>query len=240
MLEAGERVLVMSSDFGSNGLKTVKNELKRRGKSDLVKNLRVIDVSTYEDVVGFFEAPTDYFPEICEFDPTVFVWEGFSSFNVDMLDEYILSMAPGADNAGEMRHQGWTHTKQDWQGMKRGTVRTVRKFLAFVLPNGKRLAKVLTALEAQPDVNDLTQKTERSVLVHGTGKSLMGPAFDAIFQTFKEEKDGKVNFFYRTAGEKVLTKSRGYQLKPVEEGDPTRLWKILTGKQGQQDEKENN
>jgi hypothetical protein len=144
-------------------------------------------------------------------------------------------MAPGAENAGEMRHEGWTHTKQDWQGHKRGTLRTLRKFLAFVLPNGKRLAKILTALEAQADVNDLTQKTERSVLVHGTGKSLMGPAFDVILQCFKEteKESGEVRYYYRSAGEKVLTKSRGYQLAPVEKGDPTRLWKILTGKDGE-------
>jgi len=234
LLEEGERVMVFSSDFGTHGLVTVRQELKKRGKPELLKNLMVLEVNNFEDVTGFLENPLDYCPTLLEFNPTVLMWEGFSYFNIGILDEYILSMAPGAEGAGEMRHEGWTHTKQDWQGMKRGTVRTLGKFMGFSLPSDppKQLHKILTCLEAQPEVDDLTQKTQRSVLVHGTGKSLMGPAFDAILECFKEEKEGAVRFFYRCEGssDKFLVKSRGFDLKPVEAAEPGRIWRVLTGR----------
>ncbi len=233
-LEAGERVFVLSSDFGSHGLMTVRQELKRRGKAELLKNIKAIEVNTYEDVVGFLENPLDYYPDLLTFNPTVLMWEGFSYFNIGILDEYILKMAPGAENAGEMRYAGWTHTKQDWQGMKRGTIRTLGKFMSWSLPPDppRPVHKILTCLEAQPEVDDLTQKVQRSVLVHGTGKSLMGPAFDAILECFKEEKDGVVKFCYRCEGssDKFLIKSRGFDLQPMEEADPTRIWRILAGR----------
>ncbi len=237
LLEAGERVLVLSTDFGGNGLVTVVNALKRRGKVDLLKNLRALDLATFEDITGFFDNPVEYFPGLLEFDPTVLMWEGFSFYNIGILDEYILSMAPGAEGAGEMRHEGWTHTKQDWQGMKRGTVRGLGKFMAWTLPNGKSPHKIVTCLEAQPDVDDLTQKSLRSVLVHGTGKSLMGPAFDAVIETFKDEKKNGdntvVEFKYRCEGasDKFLVKSRGFDLQPIEPAEPERIWKVLTGKE---------
>ena len=235
----GERVLVLSTDFGSNGLKTVKNELRKRGKLNLLNNLRVLDLASYEDIEAFLKDPTPFVPDLAEFDPTVLVWEGFSTFNIDILDEYILSHAPSAEGAGELRRAGLAHNKQDWQGMKRGTVRGLRYFFAFVLPNGKQVHKILTCLEAQPETDELTQKTQRSVLVHGTGKSLMAPGFDVIIEVFKEEsKDGLVNYFYRCDGDsqKYLLKNRGFELKPVEPADPVRLWSILTDKPIPQEE----
>jgi hypothetical protein len=167
-------------------------------------------------------------------------WEGFTSFNVDILDEYILSMAPGAENAGEMRHEGWTHTKQDFQGIKRGTMRAIRKFLAFTLPSGKRLHKILTCLESKPQVNDLTQRTERGPLVHGSGRDLMNVGFDAIMECFREEKDGAVRFYYRCSGssEKFVLKNRGFDLRPVEDADPVKIWEILSNQSKVQESKE--
>ncbi len=234
LLLAGEKVFVLSTDFGANGLVTVKNELRRRGRLDLLSNLRVLDLGDYEHIIKFLEEPGVFVTDLNDYDPTVFVWEGFSSFNIDILDEYILTKAPGAEGAGELRHAGFTHTKQDWQGMKRGTGRAVRKFLNFSLPNGKPIHKIMTALESTPQNDAFTNKTARGALVHGSGRDLMGPGFDVIIEAFKAapkgtEEEDKISFFYRCEGdsEKYQLKARGYDLKPIEPADPERIWKIL-------------
>ncbi len=231
-LLCGERLLVLSSDFGSNGLQTVKAELQKRGKLELLNNMMVVDLSNYEDILEFLENPIAFVPDLEKFDPTLLSWEGFSSFNVDILDEYILGFAPGAENAGELRYAGMTHTQQDWQGMKRGTVRAIRKFMAFTMPNGKRLHKILTCLESRPETNKITQETQKGALIHGTGKDLLGPAFDAIFETYKEQdKDtDSIQYLYRCEGasSKFLVKSRGFGLQPCEKAEPERIWTHLT------------
>lgn len=235
LLLSGERVYVLSSDFGGNGLLTVKNALKSIGRLDLLKNIRGLDVSTYDDVIDFLENPVAFDAEIEKFDPTAFMWEGFSSFNIDILDEYILSMAPGANNAGDLRHAGFTHTQQDWQGMKRGTLRALRKALAFSLPSGKRIHKIVTAHQSKPTNNELTNQTERGPLIQSSARDLAGGGFDVILQCYKEEeKETKeVKHFYRCTGasDKFSVKNRGFQLKAVMEADPEKVWKILTNRE---------
>lgn len=243
LLLEGERVFVLSTDFGSNGLATVKNALRKMPQyfnvetdewtpagKEILSRVRAIDLSTYPQVVDFIDNPLDFAPDLDTWAPTVMMWEGFTTFNVDILDEHILSFAPGAENSGDLRYEGFTHTKQDWQGMKRGTVRPVRKFMALTLPNGKPMAKILTTLESGgAELNTLTQKVEKTALVHGTGRALMGPAFDVILEAFKVTKDGETKYYYRCEGDsdKYLVKSRGYDLKPVEDADPARVWRKI-------------
>jgi len=228
----GLKLFVMSCDFGTNGLKTIRRALRKLGKEELLKNVRGIDLSTFYDVEDFLEAPLELVPDLEDYNPDVLVFEGFSSFNIDLLDEYILGHAPGAEGAGALRKAGWTHTQQDWQGMKRGTIRTLRKFLGFHLPSGKTLHKILTCLEANTDVNTLTNRTEKGVLVHGTGKALMGPAFDLILETYVEETEHGPVYKYRFVGDsgKYLVKSRGYDMLPVETADPLAVWQKIRGK----------
>jgi len=230
-LLAGLKLFVMSCDFGTNGLKTVRRALKKAGEPELLKNIRGIDLSTFHDVEDFLEEPLSLVEDLVEFGPDVLVFEGFSSFNIDILDEYILNHAPGAEGAGALRKAGWTHTQQDWQGMKRGTIRTLRKFLSFRLPDGKPVHKILTCLEANTDVNTLTNRAEKGVLVHGTGKALMGPAFDLILETYVEETEHGPVYKYRFVGDsgKYLVKSRGYDMKPVEIADPLAVWNKIRG-----------
>jgi hypothetical protein len=243
LLLFGERVFVLSTDFGSNGLATVKNAFRKMPRffdpatetwtdagKEILSRVRAIDLSTYPQVIDFIDGPLDMIPDLDVWSPTVMMWEGFTTFNVDILDEHILSFAPGAENSGDLRYEGFTHTKQDWQGMKRGTVRPVRKFMALTLPNGKPMAKILTTLESGgAEMNALTQKVEKTALIHGTGRSLMGPAFDVILEAFKVTKDGETKYFYRCEGDsdKYLVKSRGYDLKAIEEADPERVWRKI-------------
>jgi hypothetical protein len=228
MLLNGEKVFVASTDFG-NGLATVKNELRRIARLDLLANVRGIDLKSYDDVEDFWINPLEFVADLVDWKPTVMVWDGFTSFNVDIVDEYVLSHAPGADNAGQLRHAGLTHTQQDWAGTKRATVRNLRRFLSCQIPGVPPMAKYLTCLEAaKAELDQLTGKPQKHPLIHGTGRALFGPAFDIIMQCFSEEKDGKVEYFYRGSGdEKYLVKTRGYPLKTIEPADPVRIWKII-------------
>jgi len=232
-LEHGEKVFVISTDFGSNGLLTLQNyyTFKDPSKAYVLENLAFVEFSSYEEVEKFLESPAPYFED---FLPTVVVWEGFSTFNVDMLDEYILKIPSSIEKVGEMRHLGLQSTQQDWYAVKRGTVRALRKFLALANPDGSVPDKILTSLESTPEVDPLTRKVERSFLVHGSGRALIGPAFDVILETYKEEADdGTIKYFYRAEGasDKYTLKSRGWPLQPVEPADPVRLWGILKHKQ---------
>ena len=230
-LACGERIYVLSADFGSNGLVTLENYYRHFEPEKMKESLarvRFLELDNYTDTEGFLQSPRDYDSEIEKFDPTVLEFEGFSSFNIDILDEHILAHAPGADGAGDLRKAGFTHTQQDWQGMKRGTLRVLRYFLSWHLGD-KPIHKILTSLESAPDVNDLTNKTERTMLIHGTARNLMGPAFDVILECFKREGSEGLEYCYRCDGtsDKFLVKGRGFQLEPIEKANPERIWKIL-------------
>ena len=234
-LNENERLYVLSADFGSNGLITLENYYRKffpDKLKDAMARVRFLELDSYTDTEGFLLSPRDYDSEIEGYDPTVLAFEGFSSFNIDILDEHILSYAPGADGAGELRKAGFTHTQQDWQGMKRGTLRVLRYFLGWQLT--KPVHKILTSLESAPDVNDLTNKTERTMLIHGTARNLMGPAFDVIIECSKKEGAEGMEWFYRCDGasDKFLVKGRGFPLLPMERADPVHLWKVLKREEG--------
>jgi len=229
----GERVFVVSTDFGGNGLITLVNELKRIGRPELVANLRGLDLNEYDHVTEFWKKPLEYAPTLEEFKPTVIVWEGLSPFQMVIVDEYILSHAPGADKSGELRHAGFTHTQQDWQGMKRGLMRPLDDFIAFMLPDGSRPHKIATFHESKLDINEQTQKSEKGVYLQGAAKSMAGGGFDVILNCFKDEdKEGNVVHKYRATGasDKYAVKNRGFALSGVMDADPQKVWRILTNK----------
>lgn len=230
----GERVFIVSTDFGGNGLVTLVNELKRLGRPDLVANIRGIDLNEYDDVVDFWKNPLEYAPSLTDFKPTVVGWEGISPFQMVIVDEYILSHAPGADKSGELRHAGFTHTQQDWQGMKRGLMRPLDAFVAFTLPDGSRPHKIATFHESKFENNEQTNKTEKGVYLQGAAKSLATGGFDVVLQCFSEEdKEGNVEYKYRAKGasEKYAVKNRGFDIKGVFTADPQKVWRKLTNKE---------
>ena len=220
-LLCGERILVKSTDFGGNGLLSVVNELKRIGRADLIENIRNVDIADYKDAIDMMESPQLFVPDLEAFDPTVYFWDGYSTFNIDLLDEY-------SETAKEMeglKDDKWAH----WYDVKRATLRSMRKFFGFRLPNGKRLHKIMSFVEAKPDTNDLTNVTEKAPLIQGGAKDLSTGGFDVVFNCYSEEKDGKFTYYYRCRSAKHAVKNRGFDLKPVEVAEPERIWRILTG-----------
>lgn len=149
--------------------------------------------------------------------------EGFSIFNNDLLDEY-------SDKNDEFRDvtEGFAH----WYDIKRATMRALRKFFGFILPDGTRMHKIMTSLEGKAQVNKMTNESEKAPLVQTGARDFVGGGFDVVINCCKEEsKDGHEEFFYRCAGasSKYAVKNRDFALKPVEKADPERIWKVLKG-----------
>lgn len=224
-LYCGERVLAISTDFGGNGLLTLTNGFRKAGREDLCGNLMNVDLSEYEHVIEFLEKPDLYVPGLDEFDPTVFAWDGFSTFNIDLLDEYSEKFP---DKVEGLKRDKWGH----WADVKRATMRSMRKFFGFRLPNGKKLHKIMTFVEAKADNNELTNVTEKAPMIQGGAKDLSTGGFDVVLNCYSEEKDGELKFFYRCQGAsgKYAVKNRDFPLKAVEAADPTAVWKVLTGR----------
>jgi hypothetical protein len=222
-LLCGERLLVLSTDFGGNGLITLANRLKKLGKVELLDNILNLDVAEYEDVIAFYEDPLSYVPDLMAFKPTVHLWEGFSTFNNDLLDEY-------SDKNDEFRDvtEGFAH----WYDIKRATLRALRKFFGFTLPDGTRIHKIMTSLEGKAQINKMTNESEKAPLVQTGARDFVGGGFDVVFNCYKEEdKNGHEEFFYRCAGasSKYAVKNRDFDLKPIEKAEPERIWKVLKG-----------
>jgi len=229
-LLAGEKLLVGSADFGGQGLTTLAEALKVLKKEDLLDNIIGCDLGSYEDVSAFVTNPQEFITDLEKFSPTVSVLEGFSGFQIDLLDEYILSFESKEMDDNELREEGLLASRQDWAAMKRGTMRVLRKFLSQQIGE-KKQHKIVTALAGKQDINALTKRSEQTALIQGSARDLIGAGFDLVVNCFSEEKDGKLQYFYRSVGEKskYAVKSRGIAMPPVIPADPFRLWKLLVG-----------
>lgn len=225
-LECGERVFVASADFGGHGLVSVENAFVKKGLANVYENnIMNVNLGNYEEVIEFFDQPILYAPDINDFDPTVLFFDGFSTFNNDYLDEY------SEDEDSQFRSLS-DDKYGHWYDIKRATLRGLRKFFAFTLPNGKEVHKIMTTLQAKPDTNEMTQKTEIMPLIQGGAKEFTVGGFDVVLNCFREEDaEGKEKFYYRFGGDgsKYAVKNRGFELQGKMEADPVKLWKVLTG-----------
>jgi hypothetical protein len=236
-LLADLKVLGISTDIGGNGFVTLGNELKRLGRLDLFhENFRGLDLVKYEQVAAFLEADVGI-QEILEtgWTPDVLLWDGFSTFQVDMTDEYVLKME-SRETDSQLRGAGLVAGKQDWAAIKRATLRPLRKFLAKSY--GETTHKILTCVEKVTEDQDSGRVISIGPLVQGSSRDLAGLGFDVIIQTFKtvkmkdknNPKQGReTKFFYRTAddSDRRVTKSRGFDLEAIMDADPLELWRAL-------------
>ena len=230
-LLAGEKLLVGSADFGGQGLTTIVEALKKLKKEDLLDNIKGCDLTTYEEVVTFVEDPGQFFEGLEAFGPTANVLEGFSGFQIDLLDEYILSFESKEMKDNEMRDAGLVSSRQDWAGMKRGTMRVMRKFLALNIGNTPQ-HKIVTALGGKQGMNELTKTTEQTPLIQGSSRDLIGAGFDLVVRCFSKEANGDLKYFYHTGADKskYAVKTRGVDLPNEMPADPLKLWQALTGR----------
>lgn len=237
LLQAGLKILVISTDVGGEGLNTVRNALRESGQMHLADNLLHIELPTYEDVETFLKEPHQIFPEIYDTDIDMLVWDGFSGFQQQQLSDYIAELEPlsSGDKTSEGREAGLWFERTDWGMVRNGTIRNLGRFLSMHNKvTGKKWHKYVTALESGKASEDkLSGEVQKAPLIQGSAAALMGPAFDLIFQTRAvkvrdDEGIGRKYLYYTTGHEKLLAKSRGLKLEPIEPADMAILWKKIT------------
>ena len=229
LLLSGEKVFTLSTDLGGNGLLAVVNELKRLGRTELLENLKGIDLNEYKDVDAFLKAPDAIFKTL-PWKPTVIFWDGFSSFNVDTISTHVASLESSYAGAGALRDEGLKLLHEDWTGVKRATIASLRAFIALQV-DGQPVHKVLTSLQgSRTDNNPSSSSTQIGPFIQGTGRTLVGIPFDVVINTYSEEENEEINYYYRNVGDssKFVCKNRGFDLPPVMKADPQELWKRLT------------
>lgn len=239
-LEAGLTVLALSVDFGGEGFTSVEAHLKDIGRPELLANCLAYDFATYDEVEEFLFNPTAMWPDIYEKDIDLVFLDGFSSFQMTLLDEKIMSFSPQGEKAGDAREAGLWSNQQDWGAVKKGTTKILDRFLRLKNEKtGKVWHKFVTCHEnSTPKLDKLTGETRVGPYLQGAGASLIEPSFDLIFRTRKKrvEESGKkvVKYLYELEGSdsRILTKTRGLHLPATADGDFLPLWKSICQQKG--------
>lgn len=227
-LKAGLRVVVISTDLGGNGLASVFNAAKEQGIEHLLDNLVHIDFPDYDTLNDFLKNPTSMWDGFFEFDPDMLVWDGFSGFQQIHVSEKIMDMTPQTKNSSEGREEGLWMEQQDWGMVRNATLRSLGNYLKLHnWEKKKAIHKYMTCLEKKAEADKLTGDVQRAPYLQGSAAALMAPAFDIILETrVKTDPSEKTrNYEYWCVGhEKLLAKSRGFDLSPVEKADMQNLW----------------
>lgn len=238
-LLSGLKVCVICTDVGGEGLTTVKTALRDIGRQDLEDNLYYLELPDYEDVELFLKEPTKIFPDIYDIGLDMMVWDGFTGFQQYQLSEYIGEQEAyrGEDSkpVSDARQSGLWLERTDWGQIRNGTIRMLSRFLYLHnKKDGKVWHKYVTCLESgKVKTDQLTGDLQKAPLIQGAAASMMGPAFDLIVQMNVTEKDGKTEYQYKTSGnQKLLAKSRGIKLEPVEPADMRVIWNKICDQLG--------
>jgi hypothetical protein len=242
----GQKILVLTTDIGGDGLGTVVAELRRRGRVDLLDtHVFHVTLDTYEQFVEFIEDPTKYFPEIYDVGIDMLVWDGFSGFQQSQIVDYVESLPEVYDQ------QGNVITLKYWGAIKSCTLKNLNRFLYLQdKKNGKLWHKLVTCL-----VNDVgkeedlaaasnekerlkVRKDVKAPLVQGSAAKLIGPAFDVFFQTATrsvrdENNQRRTEFIFKTVPtDKQKAKLRGPAFDPIIPAHMGEVWQRLTESYG--------
>ncbi len=236
LLLHGYSIAVLSTDLGGDGLSTVKAELKRIDRRDLIKNVHFITLETGEDINSFLREPADIVPDIYDYDIDFFVWDGFSSWQQIILPVSIGELASDKASSGstvknlaEVREEGLQFEIADWGVFKNYTIRGLDRFLKLNnRRTGKIWHKIVTCLEGikgQTVKNGALEQTiykeTREPMLQGSAVKLIGPSFDLILNTKKIVDNGKASFKY------IVDKERGLNLGAEYPADMYKLWEII-------------
>jgi hypothetical protein len=253
LLALGKKILCITTDIGETGNLTVtlyiKNVLKR---PELLENFVEIPLYSFEEVDDFLTNPAAFFPEIYDFDPDFIVWDGFSSFQLIDLQEYVGEMMlPGNSSEGES--SGLQLDQRKWGMVKNATVRKLDKFLSLSNPRSEKpWHKIVTSHESLTMKGGATGSVaveKKEPLLSGAGGKVILGGFDLIFRTFArkdrdkqgaEMDDTGASYFYSIEpGENTVAKNRGFkftnekgEVASTVPGDMGKVWKEICEQAG--------
>jgi AAA domain-containing protein len=251
LLELGYKVLVLTTDLGGTGTKSVRLPLRRAGRTDLLDNLFEVELSGFDNVVTFLKEPQKLVPEIYDLDIDVLFWDGYSAFQQVDMSEHVGDMTPARSEGGKevapAVEAGLQFEQAQWGQIRNGTVRTLDWFCAMHNnKTGKRWHKIVTAHESLRNKNDGKGGfvETKEPLLQGAGGKLAGGAFDLVIRTYAtanvpsagskdEDKASDHKHWYITKGhQNLVAKNRGFDLPTQMEGNFEKLWTELVTQLG--------
>lgn len=233
------KLFVASTDLGGNGLRSVKQELRLRGRTDLLANLAWYEFQNYEEFAAFTTNPAivEVTPVngtamgLWQFDPDVLAWDGMSSFQESHVWSYVMGLTSIAKAPTEAREAGVQADQVDWGQIRRVTILQLDDFLLIHNPNGKKIHKLCTCILDDGKEDKLSGETKRGPLIQGAARSYMVIAFDAILTCAIVSKPGvKVpEYMYKCdPGGTTVAKKRGLPIEPNVKADMGAVWTTIT------------
>jgi len=226
LLELGYKILILTTDFGGDGLNTVRLEMKRWKKKHLLKNTRVVEATGYDAIRDFIDNPTTYVEGLwTEFVPDLIFWDGFSAFQQVDIAEHVSDSGKGDDS--DLKFE-----MSQWGMVRNATIRTVNDFLNMGSGDHKP-HKIVTCLE-EVKVKEGTQEDKLAPLMQGAGKILAGAGFDLIWRVscnmVGTGDNVSASYKYQTKpdGTKRVGKSRGFDVPYELPADMYHTWVALT------------
>lgn len=238
-----QKLFVLSTDFGGDGLSTVVAELKERGLGHLADtNVTGVTLSSYEEVIEFTEKPELYCADIYDLGIDFLVWDGFSGFQQYQVSEYVDTLGTIYDSQGNL------NTQKYWGEIKAASSRPFNRFMYMHnKKDGKLWHKYLTmlvddkakeeALAATTNPADRAKvpKDQKAPFVQGGAAKLIEPAFDFFALTTtrsipdpKETGKRTTEFVYKvTASDKQKAKVRGVKFDPIIPANMGDVWARL-------------
>ena len=250
-LNMGYKVFTLITDIGGSGNLTVRNWMRNVFKNpEALKNLRELELKSYQEVDEFLKDPTIYYPEIYDWDPDFIAWDSFSGFQQIDLQQFVGDMTPqrsegNTKGVSEQRDSGLMMDQQDWGMVRNATVRMMDKFMALNNPvTGKVWHKIVMCHEnsrVKSDQSGVTVRDIKEPLLQGAGGKIVVGAFDLILRTYAktakdddETSDGNGRSYWYTIepGQNVIAKNRGFQIPANMPGNFTSLWESLAEQAG--------
>lgn len=239
-LLCGQKLLLITTDIGDSGHITIKNALRKLGRTDLYANIMVLPLTGWNEVRDFFSG-WNKDAQVQAFKPDVAFWDGFAGFQQIDISQYVADMTPARSEGkaiSDGREAGLQFEQTDWGMVKNATVRSSEWFFSTKNPDGRPLHKIMSCHEtvkakAKSKPNEPTVYEEAFIpLLQGAGGQLMLGGFDLILRAKAKTKRGddgeKRIFTYVTAGhENLVAKNRGFDLPGEMDADPVALWNII-------------
>lgn len=243
----GERLLVVSTEQGGNGLVTVRNELAKRGVPELYeKGIFSIDPVNYEQtrvafskVKGvdgkYYPALYDHYPELREFKPTTLVWEGLSNFQSSHVFNHLLGDSSDIEDV-------YPDPRKFWGEVGR-IMRLAHYDFQTLSDPDYDWNHILTVHDKEEWAKDekgnrakgATKPLSITFNLAGSAGNDIGSAYDLVIRTRKDEKTNMANpmgapiithMYQVSAGsEKATVKNRGFNLPDEFPADMVRVWK---------------